>query len=195
METELHQVYAADRRKWRDWLIENHESRDEAWLVRYKVHTGRPGISYEDAVEEALCFGWIDGRVRRIDDERYMIRFTPRRSGSRWSALNIGRAEKMIEEGLMTDAGLAEIKSARKDGRWERAFKDDKNRKKEIDMPEDLAGAMKKNREALENFEQMAPSYRRNYIRWVEAARKSDTRQRRIDEVVQRAARNIKPGI
>ena len=195
MQEEPLQVYAADRSEWRAWLVKNHASRDEVWLVRYKVHTGKACVSYNDAVEEALCFGWIDGKVRRLDDEKYMIRFTPRRPGSGWSALNITRVEKMMDQGLMMEAGLAEARLAREDGRWEKAMEKEKDKNREPVIPGDLASALGRHRKAFENFKQMAPGYRRDYIRWIERARRAETRQRRVTEVVHRAARNIKPGM
>ena len=109
------------RDAWRDWLAEYHESEAEVWLVFLKSHTGQPNVPYDEAVEEALCFGWIDSLIKRLDDARYARRFTPRRSGSVWSETNKKRAEKMITEGLMTDAGMVFVGEAKVSGEWERA--------------------------------------------------------------------------
>jgi len=102
----LETIYAKDRHEWRSWLDKNHNAKKEVWLVIYKKQTGKPAVAYEDAVGEAICFGWIDGRSKTIDDEKYMQRYTPRTSRSHWSQSNIQRAEKMIEQGRMTEAGL-----------------------------------------------------------------------------------------
>lgn len=93
------------RKEWREWLTKNHDKTTEIWLVYYKKHTGKPTIKYEEAVEEALCFGWIDGIEKRIDEERYAQRFTPRRKNSNWSESNIARYKKLVKQGLMTKAG------------------------------------------------------------------------------------------
>ena len=100
-------IYMRSRAAWRNWLQKNHKARTEVWLVYYKKHTGKPTVTYDDAVEEALCFGWIDSTVRTIDDERYMQKFTPRRPGSVWSETNIKRARRMIDQGLMTESGCS----------------------------------------------------------------------------------------
>src|ERR1700694_4647030 len=99
-------VYAKDRREWRSWLAKNHAKCDEIWLVYYKKDSGKPRVAYQDAVEEALCFGWIDGKLNRLDQDRFAQRFTPRRPDSRWSAINIERARRLIEENRMTAAGM-----------------------------------------------------------------------------------------
>lgn len=187
-------VYAPNRKAWRKWLAKNHALLEEAWLLFYKVHTDKPSVTYEEAAEEAICYGWIDGKLRRIDDEKHMVRFTPRRDQSAWSFLNVRRAERMIAQGLMVEAGWIQIKKAKEDGRWLKALEEEQ-KKGEVIIPDDLARALGRNRKARENFEQMAPGYRRGYIRWIEMARKEETRQRRIREVVNRTERNIKPGM
>lgn len=102
-------LYVTNRDDWRAWLNKNHKTEKEVWLIYYKNHTGKPTIPYDVAVEEALCFGWIDSIVKRIDDERYMQKFTPRKTNSNWSELNKKRVKKMIKEGRMTEAGMAKI--------------------------------------------------------------------------------------
>ena len=103
----------ATRQAWRQWLLQHHSTVSEIWLVYFKKHTGKPSVAYNDAVEEAICFGWIDGLIRRLDDERYMQRYTPRTRNSRWSALNIRRAKAMIRQRLMTEAGMAAFKTGK----------------------------------------------------------------------------------
>src|SRR5262244_2502021 len=105
----MKRLYVTNREKWRAWLKKHFQSETEIWLIYYKKHTGRPRISYDHAVEEALCFGWVDSIVKKIDDETFAQKFTPRRDGAKWSALNKRRMLKLIREGRMTESGLAKI--------------------------------------------------------------------------------------
>jgi uncharacterized protein YdeI (YjbR/CyaY-like superfamily) len=107
--------------EWRAWLQEHHAVEREIWLVIYKKHTLTPSVTFEAATEEALCFGWVDSFMRRLDDERYALRYTPRRKGSTWSKGNRRLAERLIEEGRMAEAGLAKIDEAKQNGQWEKA--------------------------------------------------------------------------
>jgi uncharacterized protein YdeI (YjbR/CyaY-like superfamily) len=169
------------RHEWRGWLEKNHKAKKEAWVVFYKKHTGEPGVSYLDVLEEALCFGWIDGPLKRIDNEKHAIKFTPRRKQSVWAESNIERAKRMIRIGKMTPAGLE-------------AFRGHEARKvpKNIPMPQDLEDALKKSRKAWENFQKFPPSHRKHYFWWIISAKQPETRERRIREVVKRAAENRK---
>src|SRR5689334_14962921 len=148
-------LYVTGRAQWRAWLEENHASEREVWLVYYKKHTNRPRIPYDDAVEEALCFGWIDSIVKRMDDEKFAQKFTPRRDGSRWSALNTRRVRKLIQEGRMTEAGLAKV---------DPALLADKPRAKagegDIDLPPLVKRALMANATAWKNFRSLSPSRR-----------------------------------
>lgn len=193
--TELNTVFAGSRGEWRSWLEKYHDKQDEAWLILYKVHTGKPCVPYGDAVEEAICFGWIDGKLKRIDDEKHMIRFTPRKDRSVWSLLNVNRAKRMIAQGQMREAGWIQVNNAKAAGLWQKALDEEERKKEESIIPVDLAKAFNRNHKARENFKQMAPGYRRDYIRWIEAAKREETRKRRIQEVVKRAEQNIKPGM
>jgi uncharacterized protein YdeI (YjbR/CyaY-like superfamily) len=184
-------LYVKNRNEWRDWLIINHDIETEIWLIYYKKHSDKPRIPYDDAVEEALCFGWIDSLVKTIDDEKYMQKYTPRKKNSIWSDLNTKRAQKMIKEGRMTDAGLALIEIAKKNGKWDAAY----SSKKMFEMPGDLKSALKQNKKAWENFNNFAPSYKNNYIGWVVSAKRDETREKRISEVVKRSEANQKPGM
>lgn len=183
--------FAADRRTWRAWLREHHGTKQEIWLVFMKKHTRERCVSYEAAVEEALCWGWIDGKLRRIDDEKHMVRFTPRRPGSIWSEANKARVEKMIRQRKMTRAGVALVEEARKSGQWQKASA----RENVLEPPPDLARALARNKRARRNFEAFAPSYRKMYIAWVLDAKRDETRRRRIRKVVERAALNRKSGM
>ena len=190
-------VYVTDRKQWRAWLKTHHASEREVWLIYYKKHTGKPRIPYDNAVEEALCYGWIDSTVKRLDDERYMQKFTPRNPRSVWSKLNKERALKMIKAKRMTRAGLERIEDARKSGAWDRAdqpaealpaYHTDR-------VPPELKRALAANKAAARNFDSLAPSYRKQYIGWLLSAKREETRKKRIEVIVKRAAQNKKPGM
>lgn len=168
------------RDAWRAWLTENCAATDATWLVFHKKHTGKPGLTYEQALEEALCFGWIDGLLKRIDGEKHMIRFCPRRRNSIWSERNKRRVAKLIEEGRMTEAGLAKVREAKANGQWDKAAE----REDTSLVPAELAEALKKDRRARLNFEKLAPSYRRQFIYWVAGAKRDETRRKRVAQVV-----------
>jgi uncharacterized protein YdeI (YjbR/CyaY-like superfamily) len=185
-------LYVTNRDDWRAWLKENHGSQKEVWLVYYKKHTGKPRIPYDDAVEEALCYGWIDSTVKRIDDEKYAQKFTPRNERSNWSELNKKRARKMIKQGRMTRTGLAKFKQA---GKQEDKDTQGKPPKKRLVIPPDLKKALSANKQALENFNNFAPSYRRLYIGWITAAKRKETREKRINQTVKWSADGKKPGM
>jgi uncharacterized protein YdeI (YjbR/CyaY-like superfamily) len=188
----IEKLYVTDRDKWRTWLKRNHKTKKEIWLIYYKKHTGKPRIPYDDAVEEALCFGWIDSTVKRLDDEKYIQKFTPRNTKSTWSELNIKRARKMIKEKKMTTPGLEKFNNAikKKINKTEA-----KPQKKEIVIPSDLKKALTKNKKALGNFNNFAPSYKRMYIGWINSAKKQETKEKRIARVVAWSAKNQKPGM
>lgn len=185
------QVYAKDREEWRSWLSKNHASSKSVWLIYYKKPSGKPSVSYNEAVEEALCFGWIDSTVNKIDEERFKQLFTPRNPKSVWSLLNKKRALKMIQEKRMTSAGMNLIRAAKKSGMWAKAY----TLKKTVVIPKDLTGALRKNPEASKNFSRFAPGYRNLYVLWINDAKGKDTRERRIRKVVERLELNKKPGV
>jgi uncharacterized protein YdeI (YjbR/CyaY-like superfamily) len=188
MNKERRRLYVKSRKEWRNWLEKNHDDVSEIWVEYYKKHTGKSRIPYDDAVEEAICFGWIDSTVKRIDDEKYMQKFTPRKEKSKWSALNRQRAEKMIKERRMTDAGLSKIKEAKKRGTW-------KSKDYDIDVakpPSDLIKALKANKTAYDNFKKFSPTIKKMYIGWIVSAKRNETRKKRITEAVKLAKKNIK---
>ncbi len=184
-------VFFENKNDWRKWLKKNHKQQKEIWLVYYKKHTGKPSVSYNDAVEEAICFGWIDSTVRRIDEERYMQRFTPRSKNSKWSVINKKRALKLIANKKMTKYGLALINIAKNNGAWENAYssKEDKNKA----LPADLLAELSKNTLALNNFSKFSLSCKQRYIKWINDAKKPDTRKRRIARTIEYAANNVNP--
>ena len=180
-----------NRDEWRAWLEEQHQTESEVWLIYYKKHTGKQSIRYEDAVEEAVCFGWIDSKVKRIDEEKYMQRYTPRKELSNWSESNKKRVRKLIANGLMTQAGLEVVEIAKRNGSWNRLDDIDK----ELVVPGDLEAALAQNPKAEENFTGFAISHKKQYLWWLKSAKRAETRERRIREIVKRAEENIKPGL
>jgi uncharacterized protein YdeI (YjbR/CyaY-like superfamily) len=166
---------AGTRAKWRAWLRTNHEKKSEIWLVFYKKHTGKKWISYDEAVEEALCYGWIDSVLRRVDDATYIQKFTPRKAGSNWSPSNKRRVKKLIGSGRMTRAGLALIEAAKKDGSWRAKTVPQQT----FEMPTELTAALRTNKAAKATFEGLTPSHRKQYIAWVASAKRGETRKRR----------------
>jgi uncharacterized protein YdeI (YjbR/CyaY-like superfamily) len=184
-------LYFQNGQEWRTWFQQNYARKDAVWLIHYKKHSGKAGISYDKALEEALCFGWIDGKLRSIDEEKFVIRYSPRRARSVWSKLNKEKAEKLIESGKMTDTGLAKIEEAKRNGYWYSAY----TNKKTDELPLDLKDALILDTDAWYNFQRFSNSYRNNYIGWVNEAKSEETRRRRIAEVVKRSSMNKKPGM
>jgi len=185
-------LHTTGRAEWRGWLEKNHDSETEIWLVFYKKHTGQPCIAYDDAVEEALCFGWIDGVLQRIDDETYARRFSPRTDGSNWSALNKRRAMNMIQQGKMTEAEAAKLSFSDFDDDYGKTLE---RKAEDLVIPEYFEQALTGNRQAHENFAKLAPSYRRRYLLWIADARTDETRSKRVAEAVRLLAENKKLGV
>lgn len=180
-------IYMSDRAAWRAWLQTNHHTGSEAWLVFYKKHTGKRGISYEDAVDEALCFGWIDSLVKGIDEEKYAQKFTPRKPGSKWSKLNIERMRKLRGQSRMTRFGLEAYSNRSKNTPIAETFKTRK-----LQMPRHFESALRRNKKAWKNYQNFAPSYRRNYLLWIAAAKRAETRRKRINQAIILIANNQK---
>lgn len=187
----MKQLYVPNRDKWREWLGRHYATESGIWLVFYKKEASKPTIDYEAAVEEALCFGWIDSIIKKIDGEKYVRKFTPRKDKSYWSELNKKRSGKMIKAGRMTDAGLAKIEVAKKSGLWGQTGRP----KISLDMPLELVKALDKNKKARENFEKLAASYRKHYIGWIQAAKREDTKEKRIRETILLLAKGKRLGL
>jgi len=185
------ELYVTNRDEWREWLRKNYETRKEIWLVYHKKHTGKPRIPYDDSVEEALCFGWIDSIIKRVDDEKYARKFTPRKAKSRWSEANKRRAREMTKEGKMTDVGLARIREAKKSGEWFKAAP----MRKGLVIPAYMKEALSKNKRALENFNNLTKSYKRHYVGWISSAKRAETRKRRLAEAIELLEKNEKLGM
>jgi uncharacterized protein YdeI (YjbR/CyaY-like superfamily) len=180
-----------DRKEWRKWLEDNGSSSDGLWMINYKKHTGRQCIPYVEAVEEALCFGWIDGKIKRINDEYFIRRFTPRRPGSQWSKYNIERIENMIKEGKVKKAGLDAYNEIFK--KPELMY--DNRSSGDPEIPDDLLSALRGDESALSNFMNFSPSARKLYIGWLNSAKKAETRPGRILKIVEAAKQNRRPGM
>lgn len=172
-----------DRAAWRAWLEANHASAAGVWAVTYRRRTGLPTVAYEDLIQEALCFGWIDSTGRQLDDERTMLRFTPRKKGSVWAATNKARVERLVAAGLMAPAGLRAIDAAKADGSWDALTDADA-----LVVPDDLAAALAADEAAARGFEALVPSAKKPVLFWVTSAKRAETRARRVAEVVRYAA-------
>jgi len=171
-------LYVEDRAKWRAWLEENSERAAEVWLLYFKNETGRPRIAYADAVEEAICFGWIDSKIKKLDQARFAQLFTPRKPKSKWSRTNIERARRMIRQGNMTAAGFKVF-----DPRNQTAALPTK-------LPTFLEEQFRKREKAWENFTHFPPSYQRMTIGWVASAKQEETQLRRLRQLIAESAAN-----
>ena len=171
----LETLDARTREEWRSWLAEHHESESEVWLVFHKRHTARASIGYDDAVEQALCFGWIDSIIKRLDDACYARKFTPRKPDSKWSTANRKRYTQLQARGMLMPAGLNRAPTGRSG---------DAPRPSRSKVPPYIARALKRRPAAWNHFERLAPSYRRMYIAWIDSAKQEETKRRRLREAV-----------
>ncbi len=178
-------VHADDRATWRAWLEANQATATGAWLVTWRQRSGRAGLDYEAAIEEALCVGWVDSTAGRVDDDRGKLYFAPRKARSGWAATNKARVERLIAAGLMAPAGLAAIERAKANGAWE--VLDGVER---LEIPDDLAAALDARPPAAARFASFSPSSRKMLLGWVATARKAETRATRIEAIAMAAARN-----
>jgi uncharacterized protein YdeI (YjbR/CyaY-like superfamily) len=173
-------VQPSSRAEWREWLAANHASANGAWLVSWKRHTGKPTVGYEESVEEALCFGWIDGRLNKLDEERTMQWFAPRRPKGTWARSNKERVERLEAAGLMTDAGRAAIEIAKANGSWNSLDQID-----DLVMPPDLEVALADAEGAREHFDSRSPSSRRTALAFVTQVKNPTLRAGRVQRVVE----------
>jgi uncharacterized protein YdeI (YjbR/CyaY-like superfamily) len=185
---QLETFHAKDRQEWREWLEKNHRTSIGVWLIYYKVKSGKPSVRYSEAVKEALCFGWIDSKVRSLDEERYMQVFTPRKPKSVWSKLNKQYIEELIEQGLITEAGLEKIEAAKQDGSW-----NELDAIEALIIPADLEQALEANETANKYFQVLSNSSKKNIIFWIESAKRPQTRLKRIEQTISSAAQNQNP--
>ena len=182
-------LFAPDAAAWRAWLEEHHGDRSEIWLVLLKKHVDEPCVTLAEATEEAVAYGWVDSVERRIDERSHALRFTPRRPGAQWAQSNKDRVEKLLREGRMAPAGLAVVEAAKADGSWDELTSLDLDT-----TPPDLEAALAAVPEAARRWRAWPPSHRRAYIGHVLQAKRPETRARRIDFVVRRAAEGLRPG-
>lgn len=187
-EDQLDMIYASDRACWRQWLQQNHRDLIGVWLVYYKVNSGKPSVQYSEAVKEALCFGWIDSKVKTLDAERYQQIFTPRKPKSVWSKLNKQYVEELIGQEKMTEAGLAKIAAAKQDGSWTSL-----DQIEALIVPADLKQALETNAAANRNFEAFSNSTKKTILLWIQSAKRQETRLHRIEKTVNSAAQNKNP--
>jgi uncharacterized protein YdeI (YjbR/CyaY-like superfamily) len=173
---------------WREWLAQNHDSKQSVWLVCYKKQANIPTISWSDAVDEALCFGWIDSTRKSIDDQRFIQFFCRRKPNSAWSKINKAKVERLIAEGLMMQAGHKSILKAKENGSW--TILDEVE---ELLVPEDLQKKLSENEIAAAYFEGLSKSVKKIILYWIASAKRTETRQNRINEVATLAAQKQKP--
>lgn len=174
------------RADWRAWLEAHYSTATEVWLLHYKKGVAKQSVSYVEAVEEALCFGWIDGVMHGVDAEKFAQRYTPRKRGSVWAENNKRRVEKLIREGRMTPAGLAHVDAAKQSGEWDAATR----REDTTVVPADLEAALKKRKGAWAAFEAWPASRKKMYLYWINSAKRAGTREKRIRAVVEMAIKS-----
>jgi uncharacterized protein YdeI (YjbR/CyaY-like superfamily) len=176
-------VHPGSRQEWRAWLAANAATSPGVWLVSWRRQSGRPALDYEAAVCEALCFGWIDSTAKKLDDDRTMLHFGPRKPGSGWARPNKLRVERLVADGSMTEAGLRLIEAAKRDGSWTRL--DDVE---DLVVPADLAAAFDRHPGSREQWESFPPSARRAILQWIVQAKRPQTRAARLEETARLAA-------
>lgn len=176
------------REAFEQWLAENHRTVDGIWLKFARKNSGIPSVNYEEAVLAALCYGWIDGQAKSLDETHHLQKFTPRRARSKWSKINCGRAERLIAEGKMQPAGLAEIERAKADGRWDAAYSSPSS----MEVPDDLRAALDQNEAARAFFEKLNSANRYAILYQIHDAKRPETRARRIEKFVQMLAEGKK---
>ena len=177
-----------NREEWRQWLNENHNSSHSVWLVQYKQKSARPSLSWSDSVDEALCFGWIDSTRKTIDEESFMQFFCKRKPTSNWSKINKAKVQRLIAEGLMTEAGFKCIEVAKKNGSW--SILDDVE---ELIIPSDLGKAFQSQPGSAAYFSSLSKSVKKMILQWLVLAKRPETRQKRITEIAELAAQKLKP--
>lgn len=188
LETTIETFCPSSRQEWRQWLLENHETKTSIWLVYYKKKTNKPSLTWSDAVDEALCFGWIDSTKKTLDKDSFMQFFCKRKPTSIWSKINKGKVQNLIEEGHMTKAGYKSIEVAKQNGSW--ALLDEVE---ELSIPDDLEVAFQNNAGSKDYFLSLSKSVKKMMLYWILSAKQAATRQKRIDEIATLAALKQKP--
>jgi uncharacterized protein YdeI (YjbR/CyaY-like superfamily) len=180
-------IHPQTRAAWREWLSEHHTQTTGIWLISYKKATGKLEFGYDEAVEEALCFGWIDSKPNKLDEERSMLWFAPRKPGTGWSQPNKLRIDRAIANNLMTPAGMAKIAAAKLDGSWSKL-----DAVENLEIPDDLAAALAAQPPATANFDGFPRSTKRGILEWILNAKTPATREKRIFETATLAAQNLR---
>jgi len=188
MEKEIETFYPRSRQEWRNWLQENHAKKQSVWLIYYKKKSNVSTILYSDAVDEALCFGWIDSKSKPIDEHKFMQFFSKRKEKSVWSKVNKEKIERLAKEGLMTNAGYEIIEKAKQNGSWNIL-----DEAEALNIPEDLEREFNKRPNAKLYFLSLSRSDKRNILQWLILAKRQETREKRITEIVELADKNQKP--
>ena len=187
MEAPSNSVHPLTRAEWRSWLEQNWSRTEGIWLVSYKKDTGKPRFEYDEAVEEALCFGWVDSKPSKLDDERSLLWFAPRKRGTGWSKPNKDRVERLIAQGLMAPPGLAKIEAAKQDGSWNAL-----DAVEALEISPDLAEALASYSLAATNFDAFPRSVKRGILEWIVNAKKPETRAQRVSETARLAQDNVR---
>ncbi|MDF2379709.1 MAG: YdeI/OmpD-associated family protein [Candidatus Gracilibacteria bacterium] len=181
------EIYCKNKNEWREWLLINHKSSSGVYLVFYKVKSPKESMRWEEAVKEALCFGWIDSVVKKINDEKRKQLFTPRKPKSGWSKLNKDHIKKLIANNLMHESGLQKIQMAKKDGSW--SMNDDAEN---LIVLNDLQKAFDENKKASKNFQSFSNSSKKAYLHWLYSAKREETKKKRLLEIIRLCEKNIK---
>ncbi len=185
---EVKEIHPKDRKEWRKWLEEKHDKEKSVWLIYEKKQGGNRALSWAEAVEEALCFGWIDSKAVTIDEQFYMQFFTRRKPGSVWSKINKDKVEVLMAQGLMAPAGLKSIEVAKENGSWSAL-----DAIEELTVDEDLAKAFTANPGSAEFFESLSKSVKKMMLYWVSSAKRTETKEKRVLEIAQLAAKGEVP--
>jgi uncharacterized protein YdeI (YjbR/CyaY-like superfamily) len=183
----IEKLYLKNDKEWRQWLHANHHVSKGVHLIFYRIDSEYESMRWEEAVQVAICYGWIDSTVKKLDDERRFQLFTPRKAKSVWSKLNKGYVAKLIEENLMHESGAKSIEVAKRNGAWESL--DDVE---SLVIPPDLSAAFAKHKKAYKNYQAFSPSYRKNYLYWLNQAKREATRELRIAEIIRLCSENMK---
>ena len=180
-------LLAESRAAWRKWLQKNHARKEGVWLATYKKNSGKPHLDYGEAVEEALCFGWVDSKGQGLDGERSMLWMAPRKARSNWARSNKLRVERLIASGLMQPAGLARVEEAKKNGSWTVL-----DEVEDTIVPADLVKALRARPPAAKYFDEFPPGVKRGILAWIASAKREETRSRRVEETAELAQKNVR---
>ena len=186
--SEIEHYYPKTKEQWRNWLAKNHVHKDAVWLIMYKQSTNKPSVTWSDAVDEALCFGWIDSIKKTLDEERTIQFFSKRKTNSTWSKINKQKVSILIEKGLMTHAGLACIQIAKQNGSWSIL-----DSVEALEIPADLKEALTAHANAMNFFLSLSKSTKKALLQWIVLAKRAETRKKRIQEVATLASKQQKP--